>query len=53
MEHEQYINELKHMRDLCVKLDKDKDILRNELLGKEDRRTQVIYYYYLCKLIVW
>ncbi|XP_030747273.1 centrosomal protein of 135 kDa-like isoform X2 [Sitophilus oryzae] len=41
MAQERYNSELRQMRDLCVKLDKDKDCLRQELTGKEDIRSQV------------
>lgn len=34
-------SELRQMRDLCVKLDHDKDSLRRELISKEDLRSQV------------
>ncbi|CAG9764416.1 unnamed protein product [Ceutorhynchus assimilis] len=39
-EQEQCNTEMKQMRDLCQKLDKDKDTLKNELYNKEDRQSQ-------------
>lgn len=42
MEQDQCKCELKQMRDLCMKLDKEKDTLKSELRNRDDRRTQVI-----------
>ncbi|ENN78927.1 hypothetical protein YQE_04604, partial [Dendroctonus ponderosae] len=41
IEKEQCNVELKQMRDLCVKLDKDKDNLKSELNNREDRRSNI------------
>ncbi|KAL1505790.1 hypothetical protein ABEB36_005270 [Hypothenemus hampei] len=40
LEQERCNAELKQMRDLCVKLDKDKDVLKSELNCNEDIRSQ-------------
>ncbi|XP_066149970.1 centrosomal protein of 135 kDa isoform X2 [Euwallacea fornicatus] len=40
MELEHCSSELKQMRDLCVKLDREKDVLKSELTNREDRRSQ-------------
>ncbi|KAF7271012.1 hypothetical protein GWI33_016072 [Rhynchophorus ferrugineus] len=41
MAQERNSSELKQMRDLCVRLDKDKDLLKSELTSKEEVRSQV------------
>lgn len=41
MEQEQGNLELKQMRDLCLKLDKEKENLRSELSSSDSRQTHV------------
>lgn len=42
IEQDQCKSELKQMRDLCMKLDKEKDTLKSELKNRDERKTQVI-----------
>lgn len=42
IEKDQCKCEIKQMRDLCMKLDKEKESLKSELKNRDERRTQVI-----------